>query len=213
MEKHFKEIYVCIYEAERAYILWKAICYSRNTTVVPKDLATKYCITQGITPHFFNTIERLALSLFIVNIFKVFDTNKKSYSFNNIDKEATKSFTNNNPTYELLKKLRHQIYAHNDIKKTDIPPKAIPSVFDLDLFFKNIHIFYKKLITDHKINDPLLGVDTDFLINKLLEEIELVFMSIYSFQMSNETKQQAKYENIDLLWNDNPKKISTVFHK
>lgn len=187
-----------IFEAKSYYTGWKMIYHARSNGVVSKEMAEKYTNIQQQAGSFFILIERACLVSFITLICHAFDKRSDSMSLEKTDRILYNNFFNENKkVIGDLKKARDNIFAHRNIQ---IDPKEIiiPSIDDLNHFFKNLEKVYNQISS--KIDGSSAWFDN---IENLKREIELVYMNLDRGEM-----MRKKEIHINHSWKENGEKIS-----
>jgi hypothetical protein len=192
-----------IFEAYGAYLAWKMIAHSKSMGIVPKEMAERYVEIQNYHAGFFVSAERAFLINFVLLSLHPFDTDTRAFSLLNVDAGKTKAFIEANKfTLDMLYPLRNKIFAHGDtkVKPSTLDQYKIPSVEDLDQFFKNLIQFY---------NELTLVVDESTTIFSNAEDakndIEYLFMNLYRGEHARRQEDDIKY-----LWEESNKKASDV---
>lgn len=189
-----------IYESLSSYNAWKMICYSKSNQVVSNEMAERYVEIQKYHPEFFISAERAFLVSFILTILHSFDRRDDSLSLYKVDEKETEKFVNNNiETITALKKVRNKVFAHREIM-TDTSKYQVPSILELDSFFKNLIKFYNQL--SKKIEDSSTMFDNA---ESIKRSIESLFMNLYR----GETIRKKEIE-IEWLWDKDKNKASEL---
>ncbi len=204
INEHLKEIMESIFQAKSAYTIWKTIFYSRSSSVVSEQLAKKYTDAQNTAPNFFTMTERTSLATFVIFVLQSFDNDRHAHSFFKVDETITKEFIKDNQeVFDALKLSRDKVFAHNDIKKnTDYIKITIPSIDQMDVFFKNLFIFYNKL-TKKYLNSTTVFDDST---NDLLRDMENLFMNLTRGEMIRKSEIDMEW-----MWERDNNKISDLF--
>ncbi len=192
-----------IFESILAYSAWKMILGSRSTGMISADMVERYVKIQKYHPDFFLSTERAFLFQFVIQVLHSFDPRTDSASLYKVDKDETEKFVlENRKVINALRDVRNKIFAHRDIKASQekLNDFKIPSMNDLDQFFKNLIIFYNSL------TNTIDGSSTMF--NNAYEikhDIENLFMNI-------QRGETVRKEEIDLkwMWLENNKKASDL---
>lgn len=189
-----------IYEAMSAYSAWKMISHSKWIGVVTEEMAERYAEIQRYHPNFFISAERAFLVDFVMMSLHSFDKRDDSYSLYKVDREATEKFEQNNiNVIKPLRDARHKIFAHRDIY-TSIQEYKIPSVIDLDNFFKNLIEFYNKLTSI--VDDSSTRFSNA---EEIKHDIELLFMNLYRGESMRKKEIDIKWK-----WAEDIKKASDI---
>lgn len=189
-----------IFEAISAYNGWKIIAYSKSKGVVSNEMAERYVEIQKYHPEFFITAERAFLINFVILSLHSFDPRDDSYSLYQVDKKETDIFVqNNNKVITDLRILRNKLFAHRDINAI-INRYKIPSIIDLDQFFKNLVEFYNKL--SHQTEKSATVFSNA---EEIKRQIELLFMNLYRGEAVRKREIDIKW-----LWEENDKKASDI---
>lgn len=183
-----------IFEAKSAYEAWKMIFAAKSHNIVNQIMAERYVKIQNYHSKFFVLTQHAFLVMFTVLVCHVFDKRSDSFSLDKADDEEYKIFyNNNNIIIEKLKIIRHKIFAHRDIE-VDPNEISIPSIDDLDKFFKNLEELYNKISL--KINNSM----AIFNAISLRDDIEHLYMNL-------ERGENVRIKEIDIEWdwekNDN----------
>ena len=152
---------------------------------------------------FFASTERAFLINFVILALHPFDRDNRSYSMYKVDDEKTKKFVEDNDrVIQALFDLRNQVFAHRDLRvtKDTISGYKIPSVDDLDLFFKNLLDYYNQLTRE--VDQSITYLDNA---EGLKREIELLFMNL-------ERGETVRLKEIEIKWDwfENDKKASDI---
>ena len=189
-----------LYESYQAYNAWKIIAFSKSKGLLSEEMAEKYVEIQKYHPNFFMAAEHAFLVNFIMLILHSFDKYDDSHSLCRVDENETENFIKDNvKVIGKLKKARNKIFAHRDIKK-DPKNFPIPSLIDLDDFFKNLFKFYNRLCS--KIESSFTYFTNA---EEIKRDIENLFINLYRGELNRKNKIEIKY-----LWEENTKKISDI---
>lgn len=192
-----------IFESINAYSSWKMILGSRSSGMIPADMAERYVKIQTYHSDFFLGAERAFLFQFVIQILHSFDPRTDSVSLYQVDKNTTEKFVlENEKVIQALRDVRNKIFAHRDIKTNQekLNEYKIPSMNDLDQFFKNLIDFYNSLtnITDrsHTAFDNAYNIKHD---------IENLFMNV-------QRGETIRIQEIDIkwMWSENNQKASDI---
>jgi hypothetical protein len=189
-----------IFEAISAYNGWKMIAYSKSKGVVSSEMAERYVEIQKYHSDFFITTERAFLINFVILSLHSFDQRNDSYSLYQVDKKETKIFAqSNDKVIASLRILRNKLFAHRDINAIASQYK-IPSIIDLDQFFKNLVEFYNKL--SHQVDKSSTIFSNA---EEIKRHIELLFMNLYRGEAVRKKEIDVKW-----LWEERNKKASDI---
>ena len=190
-----------IHEALSSYCGWKMLSHSKSSGVVTQRMAERYVEVQKYHPQFFGITERAFLVHFVITILHPFDRDDHAYSLYKIDREATQKFINENESVlEALRKLRNQLFAHRDSRIESFSDFVIPSVINLDQFFKNLMGFYNQLTSRIDNSGTRFSNALD-----VMRDIEILFMNLYR----GETVRKKEIE-IEWDWEKDDKKASDL---
>ncbi len=153
-----------IMRGHSAYLLWKSIKIATNITDVGNQRAEENATTMNLYEEIFPAIIFSLETTFIIELHKFFDTSKEALKLievntssagiakSVISKEDKKNIENlvleNKQTIDHIKELRHQLFAHDKIKKEG--KFLIPPTNNLDKLFdvvKEIHNIISKSTT------------------------------------------------------------------
>jgi len=179
-----------IFEAKSAYNAWKMIFGSRADGIVSKEMADKYVKIQKYHPSFFGIAERSFLISWIILVLHSFDRHDCSYSLKKVDSDLFDEFLSdqsNQNVIKQLKTLRDKLFAHRDTdaKLDDI---KIPSMIDVDDFFRRLEDFYNKLCKIKEDSTTLFRNTED-----IKHDIENLFMNL-------ERGENVRLKEIDIEW-------------
>ena len=192
-----------IFEAYSHYNVWKVIAYSKSKGVVTEVMANKYVEIQKYHNSYFSITERASLLSFVILILHPFDTDNRANSLYKADNNKTKKFVKDNKaTIRELSLVRNKVLAHRDIEvnSVNIHKYEIPSIDRLDIFFKNLIIFYNQICNEVDDSSTIFDNAVD-----LKHDVERLFMSLYRGE-----KMRIAETDIDYFWNENNKKISDI---
>ena len=199
IKDNLKALQDSLFEARSAYSLWKGIAYSRSSGVVPLKLAERYVEAQKTAPAFFTMAERSALISFVILILHPIDSDSRSFSLFNVDKEKTEIFIKENKkTVDDLRLVRNKVFAHKD---SDDTVKLIPSVERMDTFFENLISFYNTLTSKH--TDSITDFDSSC--DNLMHEMDYMFMNLIRGE-----NVRLKEIDIEWMWEKDPQNISNT---
>jgi hypothetical protein len=204
IKENLKSIGGSIFEAKSAFTLWKGISYSRSTGVLPQALAEKYVDAQNNAPAFFTIAERSALIAFVLLSLHPVDTDTRSFSFFNIDKDKTNKFTEENKeVISSLKLVRNKVFAHkdSDVNERTQNSYTIPAIDQLEIFFENLAHFYNDFT---RIYDSS-STDFDHAPDDMLHQMDHLFMNI-----SRGENVRLKEIDIECMWEMDSNKISNT---
>ena len=187
-----------IFEAYAHYNAWKVIFGSKSKGIVSEELANKYLEIQKYHNGFFILAEKAFLISFTLLSLHSFDDQQDSLSLYKLDRNKTLDFLKNNKaTVTKLRILRNKLFAHKDVFLAN---GEIPSINDLDTFFKNLILLYNEFTKD------IEGSKTDFgRAEEIKNDTEALFMNLYR----GENVKRKEIE-IEWDWNQNNKKISDI---
>ncbi len=187
-----------IFESYTAYVGWKVIKGSKSIGIVSEEMANRYVEIQNYHNNFFGITELAFLIQFVLLSLHGFDKDDRSFSLYKVDEQETKKFiVDNKVVLDMLFSLRNKIFAHRDAGSNQY---QIPSIKNLDSFFKNLIEFYNKLTL--KIDDS----KTIFLnAEEIKFDIEHLFMNLYRGELARKKEIEIKW-----LWENNEGKISSV---
>ncbi len=192
-----------IFEAYAAYNGWKIIMGSRSIGIVEKVIADRYVEIQAYHRSFFPLVERAFLVQFVMLSLHAFDRDTRSFSLYKVDDKKTKEFiVENKDTLDKLLDLRNKLFAHRqaeNIKPTNEQYK-IPSINDLDKFFKNIMEFYNKLTS--VVDDSGTNFQNA---EEIKYDLENLFKNIYRGEHSRKIER-----DIEWGWEKSQGKISEI---
>lgn len=192
-----------ILESLSAFTAWKMIYGSRSNSIVSPELAEQYIKAQSQHSNFFVAAQYAFLFQFIVKILHSFDNRDDSLSLYKVDKTATEEFeTKNKSVIDALRKVRNKVFAHRDavIDQGVLNSYTIPSMVDLNLFFKNLVEFYNSLTL--KIDDSTTVFD---LALDIKGDIDYLFMDIHRAEI-----MRSEGRNVDWKWLKDNKEIGNV---
>lgn len=189
-----------IFESLAAYTGWKIIKSSKSNGIVPQEMAERYVGIQKDYPNFFNLTEQAFLMQFVMLSLHSFDSNTRSHSLYKVDEKKTKAFIQQNKdVLDKLFDLRNKLFAHRDAT-LGTSSFTIPSINDLDQFFKNLMVFY---------NELTVAVDDSSTIFSNAEEIkhdmEYLFMNLYRGEHSRKLENEIEWS-----WEESNEKVSDV---
>ena len=189
-----------IFEAFSAYNGWKMICHSKSKGIVSQEMADRYVEIQNYHPNFFVSTERAFLVSFVMLSLHSFDKRDDSFSLYKVNEDETKKFVeDNNKVIENLRTVRNELFAHRD-NLANTNKYNIPSIIDLDQFFKNLIEFYNKLTS------VVYDSSTTFTnAEEIKRDIELLFMNLYRGNAVRKREIDIKW-----LWEENKKKASDI---
>ena len=189
-----------IFEAISAYNGWKMLTYSKSKAIVSEKLAERYLKIQNFHTNFFISAARSFLVNFVIMILHSFDGRDDSFSLYKADQQKTTKFVEQNKdVLEKLKKVRCKIFAHRDIKTTN-QTYELPSIMDLDNFFKNIIVFYNEITSSVDNSSTMFGNAEG-----IKRDIELLFMNLERGEASRKLEI-----DIEWAWDKDSKKASDV---
>lgn len=189
-----------IFESLAAYTGWKVIMGSKSKGIVSETLASRYVEIQKYHQNFFGLTEQAFLVQFVMLSLHSFDSDTRSQSLYKVDEQKTKSFIQKNKkVLDMLFDLRNKLFGHKDAS-VETSQLKIPSINDLDQFFKNLIEFYNELtaVVDDSstIFSNAEGVKHD---------IEHLFMNLYR---GEHTRRQEI--DIEWSWEKDSGKISDI---
>lgn len=189
-----------IFESLAAYTGWKIIKGSKSKGIVSEEMANRYVEIQGYHHNFFGLTEQAFLVQFVMLSLHSFDSDTRSHSLFKVDEPKTKSFVQQNKkVLDLLFDLRNKLFAHKDAG-TGISGLTIPSMNDLDQFFKNLIKFYNQLTA---VVDDSSTIFSNA--EEVKHDIEYAFMNLYRGERTR--KQEIE---IEWRWEKSHEKISDV---
>jgi len=189
-----------IFESLAAYTGWKIIKSSKSKGIVSQEMAERYVGIQKDYPNFFNLTEQAFLMQFVMLSLHSFDSDTRSHSLYKVDEQKTKIFIQQNKSIlDALFHLRNKLFAHRDAT-LETSKYSIPSIIDLDQFFRNLMALYNELTA---------VVDDSSTIFSNAEEIkhdmEYLFMNLYRGEHSRKLAI-----DIEWLWEKDRGKVSDV---
>jgi len=192
-----------IFEAYGAYNGWKMIMGSKSVGIVSKEMAERYVKIQQHHHNFFGLAERAFLIQFVLLSLHSFDSDDRSFSLYKVNELKTKEFiAANKSVLDSLFDLRNKLFAHRDVPtdKSTVVQYKIPSIIDLDQFFKNLMDFYNQLTSVVDGSSTMFSNAED-----IKRDIEFLFMNIYR----GEDVRKKEIE-IHWSWMENKGKISDI---
>jgi len=189
-----------IFESLAAYNGWKIIKSSKSNGIVSKEMAERYVGIQKDYPNFFSLTEQAFLMQFVILSLHSFDSDTRSHSLYKVDEQKIKTFIQQNKdVLDRLFDLRNKLFAHKDAT-LETSRFTIPSINDLDQFFKNLMAFYNELTA---------MVDDSSTIFSNAEEIkhdmEYLFMNLYRGEHSRKFEDDMEWS-----WEKSNEKVSNV---
>ncbi|MBI3074985.1 MAG: hypothetical protein HYY92_02090 [Parcubacteria group bacterium] len=189
-----------IFESLAAYTGWKIIKSSKSNGIVSQEMAERYVGIQKDYPIFFNLTEQAFLVQFVMLSLHSLDSDTRSHSLYKVDEQKTKAFIQQNKkVLDALFDLRNKLFAHKDAT-LETSKFAIPSINDLDHFFKNLMTFYNELTA---VVDDSSTIFSNA--EEIKHEMEYLFMNLYRGE------HFRKLENeIEWSWEKSAEKVSDM---
>jgi hypothetical protein len=188
-----------IFESLAAYTGWKIIKSSKSNGIVSKEMAERYVGIQKDYPNFFSLTEQAFLMQFVILSLHSFDSDTRSHSLYKVDEYKIKTFIQQNKdVLNRLFDLRNKLFAHKDAT-LETGRFTIPSINDLDQFFKNLMVFYNELTA---------VVDSSTIFSNAEEikhDMEYLFMNLYRGEHSRKFE-----DNMEWSWEKSNEKVSNV---
>lgn len=189
-----------LFEAISAYNAWKMIAYSKSKNVVSEAMALRYVEIQNYHPEFFTLCERAFLVDFVLVSLHSFDRRTDSLSLYKVEQTETEVFVKNNTKVITdLRNVRNKIFAHKDITSNNSDYK-VPSIIELDEFFKNLIEFYNKLTKVVDDSSTMFGNAEE-----IKHSIEYLFMNLYRGEAI-----RKREIDIEWMWEKDDKKASDL---
>ena len=189
-----------IFEAFSAYNAWKMIYFSRSKNIVSSNMAERYVEIQKYHVNFFVATERAFLVNFIMMSLHPFDKRDDSFSLYKISKEKMEGFVKeNNVVLDKLKIVRNKLFAHRDNEASN-NSYDIPSIDNLDCFFKKLIDFYNQLTSE------IDSSTTEFTnATEVKQDIEILFQNLYRGESMRKLEIDIKYQ-----WEEDNQKASNT---
>lgn len=189
-----------IFEAYGAYLAWKMIFGSKSTGLLSKEMVERYVEIQNYHSEFFVSTERAFLINFVLLSLHPFDSDNRAFSLRKVDAQKTEVFIQNNESIlNMLYALRNKIFAHRDAN-VDLSEYKIPSINDLDQYFKNLIQLYNELMV---VTD---GSSTIFSnAEEIKTDIEYLFMNLYRGECTRKQNIDIQYS-----WEESRNKASDI---
>lgn len=189
-----------IFESLAAYTGWKIIKASQSSGIVPENMAIRYVEIQKDYHNFFGVTERAFLVQFVVLLLHSFDSDTRSHSLYKIDQQETEKFIQRNEkVLDMLFDLRNKLFAHKD-STFGTNRFTIPSIDDLDRFFKNLIDFYNQLTA---IVDKSGTIFSNA--EEIKHDLEYLFMNLYRGELT-----RKNVINADWSWEEDKGKVSEI---
>jgi len=189
-----------IFESLVAYTGWKIIKSSKSNGIVSQEMAERYVGIQKDYPNFFSLTEQAFLMQFVMLSLHSFDSDTRSHSLYKVDKQKTMAFIQQNKkVLDMLFDLRNKLFAHKDaISGTG--GFTIPSINDMDQFFKNLMLFYNELTA---VIDDSSTIFSNA--EEVKHDMEYLFMNLYRGEHSRKFEDDTKWS-----WEKSNEKVSDV---
>lgn len=189
-----------LFESLAAYTGWKIIKSSKSNGIVSQEMAERYVGIQKDYPNLFSFIEQAFLMQFVMLSLHSFDSDTRSHSLYKVDEKKTKTFIQQNKkVLDMLFDLRNKLFAHKDAT-LGTSRFTVPSINDLDQFFKNLMAFYNELTA--VIDDSSTMFSNA---EEIKHDMEYLFMNLYRGEHSR------KFENdMEWSWEKSSEKVSDV---
>lgn len=186
-----------LFESLATYTGWKIIKSSKSNGIVSQEMAERYIGIQKDYPNLFSFTEQAFLMQFVMLSLHSFDSDTRSHSLYKVDERKTKTFIQQNKkVLDMLFDLRNKLFAHKDATLGT----SIPSINDLDQFFKNLMAFYNELTA--VIDDSSTMFSNA---EEIKHDMEYLFMNLYRGEHSR------KFENdMEWSWEKSSGKVSDV---
>lgn len=181
-----------IFESLAAYTGWKTIKGSQSIGIVSQEMAERYVGIQKDYPAFFKLTEQAFLVQFVMLSLHSFDSDSRSHSLFKVDEQKTKDFIQQNQSVlDRLFDLRNKLFAHKD-GSLETSRYTIPSINDLDEFFKNLMDFYNEL-TAREMDSSTIFSNSE----EIKHDLEYLFMNLYrgASTQGGETAPMFVWEN------------------
>lgn len=176
-----------ISESYNFYTIWKLLHYSVAPGFVGDEMAERYLEIQKQYPAFFKLTARSCLVSYVTLILHSFDKRKDSSSLYKIDRSSTEKFLEENQKIvEKLKIVRDRLFAHKS-KSVLEESLEIPSIADLDNFYKNLSNYYNSLSSE--LEDSTTIFDN----SQVKSEIENLYMNL-------DRGETMRKKEIDIEW-------------
>lgn len=189
-----------IFESLAAYTGWKIIKSSKSNGIVFQEMAERYVSIQKDYPNFFNLAEQAFLMQFVMLSLHSFDSDTRSHSLYKVDEQKTKIFIQQNKkVLDTLFDLRNKLFAHKNAT-LGTSRFTIPSINDLDQFFKNLMAFYNELTA---VIDDSSTIFSNA--EEIKHDMEYLFMNLYRGEHTRKLTDDMKWS-----WEESKEKVSDI---
>lgn len=163
-------------------------------------MALRYIGIQKDYPNLFRNIERAFLTQFVILSLHSFDSDTRSHSLYKVDQQKTENFIKQNQkVLNTLFTLRNKLFAHKD-SMPEMSRLAIPSMDDLDQFFRNLISFYNQLTA--AVDDSMTMFSNA---EEIKHDLEYLFMNLYRGEHSRGSETDTNW-----LWEKSKEKVSDL---
>lgn len=191
-----------IFESLASYTGWKTLLGSKSIGIVSREMAERYVDIQRDYPDFFIVTERAFLVNFVVLSLHSFDSDTRSHSLYKVDEQKTKNFRRQNKKIlDALFDLRNKIFAHKD-SALETGKLVIPSINDLDQFFKNLIGLYNELTSMVEDSSTIFASAEE-----IKHDTEYLFANLCRGEHSRENKGN---DNTEFSWEESKERVSRV---